>query len=49
MKDTQSTQETIDFLHVAEVTLTYVTKVKPSECLVVSCSKDPQEIFSTLD
>jgi hypothetical protein len=27
MKNTQSTQQTIDFLHVAEVTLTYVTKV----------------------
>ena len=45
MKNTQSTQQTIDFLHVAEVTLTYVTKVKPSERLVVSCSRDAHKIF----
>jgi hypothetical protein len=45
MKNTQSTQQSIDFLHVAEVTLTYVTKVKPSERLVVSCSRDAHKIF----
>ena len=45
MKNTQSTQQSIDFLHVAEVTLTYVTKVKPSERLVVSCSRDAYKIF----
>lgn len=45
MKNTQSTQQTIDFLHVAEVTLSYVTKVKPSERLVVSCSRDAHKIF----
>ena len=45
MKNTQSTQQTIDFLHVAEVTLTYVTKVKPSESLTVACSRDAHKIF----
>ena len=45
MKNTQSTKQTIDFLHVAEVTLTYVTKVKPSDRLVVSCSRDAHKIF----
>ncbi|MBK7134479.1 MAG: JAB domain-containing protein [Bacteroidales bacterium] len=45
MKNTQSTQQSIDFLHVAEVTLTYVTKVKPSERLVVKCSRDAHKIF----
>ncbi len=45
MKNTQSTQQTIDFLHVAEVTLTYVTKVKPSERLAVKCSRDAHKIF----
>src|SRR5664280_47493 len=45
MKNTQSTQQTIDFLHVAEVSLIYVTKVKPSERLVVSCSRDAHKIF----
>ena len=45
MKNTQSTQQTIDFLHVAEVTLTYVTKVKPSERLSVNCSRDANKIF----
>src|SRR5450759_4353044 len=37
MKNTQSSQQTIDFLHVAEVSLTYVTKVKRS--------RDAQKIF----
>ncbi|HUX94386.1 MAG TPA: JAB domain-containing protein [Bacteroidales bacterium] len=45
MKNTQSTQQTFDFLHVAEVTLTYVTKVKPSERLSVKCSRDAHKIF----
>jgi len=45
MKNTQSTQQTIDFLHVAEVSLTYVTKVKPSERLAVKCSRDAHKIF----
>ena len=45
MKNTQSTQQTIDFLHVAEVTLTYVTKVKSSERLSVNCSRDAHKIF----
>jgi DNA repair protein RadC len=45
MKNTQSSQQTIDFLHVAEVSLTYLTKVKPSERLTVNCSKDAHKIF----
>ena len=45
MKNTQSTQQTIDFLHVAEVSLIYVTKVKPSDRLAVKCSRDAQKIF----
>src|ERR1035437_10094382 len=45
MKNTQSTQQTIDFLHVAEVSLIYVTKVKPSERLKVGCSRDAHKIF----
>ena len=45
MKNTQSTQQTIDFLHVAEVSLIYVTKVKPSDRLSVKCSRDAQKIF----
>jgi DNA repair protein RadC len=45
MKNTQSTQQSIDFLHVAEVSLTYVTKVKPSERLTVKCSRDAHKIF----
>ena len=45
MKSTQSIQQTVDFLHVAEVTLTYVTKVKPSDRLTVKCSGDAHKIF----
>jgi DNA repair protein RadC len=45
MKNTQSTQQSIDFLHVAEVSLIYVTKVKPSDRLTVKCSRDAQKIF----
>ena len=45
MKNTQSTQQSIDFLHVAEVSLIYVTKVKPSDRLAVKCSRDAHKIF----
>ena len=45
MKNAQSTQKSIDFLHVAEVSLIYVTKVKPSDRLAVKCSRDAQKIF----
>jgi DNA repair protein RadC len=45
MKSTQSIQQTVDFLHVAEVTLTYLTKVKPSDRLTVKCSGDAHKIF----
>ena len=45
MKNTQSSQQSIDFLHVAEVSLTYVTKVKPSERLTVKCSRNAHKIF----
>src|SRR5450759_821859 len=45
MKNTHSTQQTIDFLHVAEVSLTYVTKVKPSERPVIKNSHDAHKIF----
>jgi len=45
MKNTQSPQQSIDFLHVAEVSLIYVTKVKPSDRLAVKCSRDAQKIF----
>ena len=45
MKNTHSTQQTIDFLHVAEVFLTYVTKVKPSERPAIKNSHDAHKIF----
>ena len=45
MKNTQSTQQSIDFLHVAEVSLIYAPKVKPSDRLAVKCSRDAQKIF----
>jgi DNA repair protein RadC len=45
MKNTHSIQQSIDFLHVAEVSLIYVTKVKPSDRLTVKCSRDAQKIF----
>jgi DNA repair protein RadC len=45
MKKAQSIQQTIDFLYVAEVTLTCRTKIKPSERLAVSCSRDAHKIF----
>jgi len=45
MKNITNAQQLIDFLHVAEVKLTYVTKVKPSDRLTVKCSRDAQDIF----
>ena len=45
MKNITNAQQLIDFLHVAEVTLTYVTKVKSSDRLAVKCSRDAQKIF----
>src|SRR5450759_3390254 len=45
MKNTHFTQQTVDFLHVAEVSLTYVTKVKPSEWLAIKNSHDAHKIF----
>ena len=45
MKHTHSTQQTIDFLNVAEVSLTYVTKVKPSERPAIKNSHDAHKIF----
>jgi len=45
MKRTNLTQQSINFLHVAEVSLTYATKVKPSERLAVKCSRDAHKIF----
>jgi DNA repair protein RadC len=45
MKNITNAQQLIDFLHVAEVSLTYVTKVKPSERLAVKCSRDAHKIF----
>ena len=45
MKNTQSTQQTVDFLHVAEVSLTYVTKVKPSERPAIKNSHDAHKIL----
>ena len=45
MKNTHSTQQTIDFLNVAEVSLTYVTKVKPSERPAIKNSHDAHKIF----
>ena len=45
MKNTHSPQQTIDFLHVAEVSLTYVTKVKPSERPAIKNSHDAHKIF----
>jgi DNA repair protein RadC len=45
MKNITNAQQLIDFLHVAEVSLIYVTKVKPSDRLAVKCSRDAQKIF----
>jgi len=45
MKNITNSQQLIDFLHVAEVKITYTTKVKPSERLTVKCSRDAQRIF----
>ena len=45
MKNITNSQQLIDFLHVAEVKITYMTKVKPSERLTVKCSRDAHKIF----
>ena len=45
MKNTHSTQQTVDFLHVAEVSLTYLTKVKPSDRPAIKNSHDAHKIF----
>ena len=45
MKRTNLTQQSINFLNVAEVSLTYTTKVKPSERLAVKCSRDAHKIL----
>ena len=45
MKNITNAQQLIDFLHVAEVKITYVPKVKPSERLAVKCSGDAHKIF----
>jgi DNA repair protein RadC len=45
MKNITNAQQLIDFLHVAEVSLTYVTKVKPSDRLTVKSSGDVHKIF----
>ena len=45
MKRTNLTQQSINFLNVAEVSLTYATKVKPSERLAVKCSRDAHKIL----
>ena len=45
MKNITNAQQLIDFLHVAEVSLTYVPKVKPTERLAVKCSRDAHKIF----
>ena len=44
MKNITNAQQLIDFLHVAEVSLTYMTKVKPSDRLTVKCSGDAHKI-----
>ena len=45
MKNITNAQQLIDFLHVAEVSLTYVTKVKPSERPAIKNSHDAHKIF----
>ncbi len=45
MKNITNAQQLIDFLHVAEVSLNYVKKVKPSDRLTVKCSGDAHKIF----
>jgi len=45
MKNITNAQQTIDFLNVAEVSLTYVTKVKPSERPAIKNSHDAHKIF----
>jgi len=45
MKRTNLTQQSINFLNVAEVSLTYATKVKPSERPAIKNSHDAHKIF----
>ena len=45
MKRTDSIQQSFNFLQVAEVKLTYITKVKPSDRLSVTTSMDAQKIL----
>ena len=45
MKRTNLTQQSINFLNVAEVSLTYLTKVKPSERPAIKNSHDAHKIF----
>src|SRR5450759_3250817 len=45
MKNITNNQQLIDFLHVAEVKITYVTKVKPSERPAIKNSHDAHKIF----
>lgn len=45
MKRTDPIQQSFNFLQVAEVKLTYITKVKPSDRLSVTTSRDAQKIL----
>ena len=45
MKRTDPIQQSFNFLQVAEVKLTYITKVKPSDRLLVTTSRDAQKIL----
>jgi DNA repair protein RadC len=45
MKRTDPIRQLINFLNVAEVKLTYTTKVKPSDRLSVTTSRDAQKIL----
>jgi DNA repair protein RadC len=45
MKHIDPIQQSFNFLQVAEVKLTYITKVKPSDRLLVTTSRDAQKIL----
>ena len=45
MKRTNPIHQSFNFLQVAEVKLTYITKVKPSDRLSVTTSRDAQKIL----
>ena len=45
MKNITNAQQLIDFLNIAEVSLTYVTKVKPSDRPAIKNSHDAHKIF----